>query len=135
MPDDVRRGLAKLAGQVADGVCACLGLLLGPLRRILLHEIPKDIEVLHPIGHELLVVQIFIYDDIDDGQIEGIVGTRTDEIKIVGLGGRYIGADINDRELAAIVHAGQQVVDLGHVDGLEDIALLQDYVPGVTVVV
>ena len=65
---------------------------------------------------------------VDHRQVEGVIRARADLKEAGGLAGGDVGADVNDGQFAAVFHGIHQIVDFLDIDGLEDVAELQDHV-------
>ena len=77
------------------------------------------------------IIKILVEQGVNDREIECIIRSGPDQKKIVCLGSRNVGTNINDRETAAFIQCAYQVIDFFHVDGLKDISALEDHMAGI----
>ena len=108
-----------------NGLRIDLTLLSRPFRRVGGNKFGQFGKTRGVSVHIILVIELAGNKRVDDAQIEGIVRTWADKQKIIGLGGRNIVADINDRELAAFAQGLHDGSGLAKVDGFKNVARLQ----------
>ena len=135
MPDHARRGVGKLTSQIPDALGRGAGFGGRPLGAVGLDEFLEPVQAVHELLDIFLVVEVVVNERVNDAEVEGVIGAGADEEEIVGLARADIGADVDDGQLGAPGHAVQGRVDLGHVDGLHDVAGLEDDMLGVAQVV
>ena len=135
VPDHAGRGGRQLAGQIDDGLGGGAGLGRRPLRGVGFDEFLEAVEAVHELLHVFPVVEVFVDEGVDDAEVECVVRAGPDEEEVVGLAGADRAADVDDRQFGPVFHPVQDRVDLGHVDGLHDVAGLEDDVLGVAQVV
>ena len=107
------------------------GFLGGPLGGVGLDKVTQGVEVLKPEVDELFIIELIFDNLVNDSQIEGVIGSRSDQEETTGMGGRLGGPDIDDREFAAIGQGAHQVIALLDVDGLEHVPSLKNDMFGV----
>jgi len=125
MPDHMRGRSGKRLRKAHNGLRIDLTLLSRPFRRVGGNKFGQFGKTRGVSVHIILVIELAGNKRVDDAQIEGIVRTGADKQKIIGLGGRNIVADINDRELAAFAQGLHDGSGLAKVDGFKNVARLQ----------
>jgi len=135
MPDHGRLGLGQVGHKSPQVPGRDARDLLRPFRGIVCDELLQGRKAIHILFDIFGVVEFLGDEFIDHGQIEGVVSARTELEIPVGLARGDGRPDIDDRQLAPVVQGVEEVVDLGHIDGFEDVAGLQHDVPGVAEVV
>ena len=135
VPDHGGFRSCKVPGEACDFTGADPCFLLRPLGCVGLDELNQVFQVFDPLPRKFRVVQPFRQENVQDGEIERIVGSRPYEDELIGLRRGCRRPDIDHRELAAVVHPFEQIVDFLDIDGFKDVSGLQDHMPRVLVIV
>ena len=125
---------AHLSGQAHDLISRDAGLLCRPFRRVRPDKILQVGKAVDPAVDVSGIVQAFFQNHVNQGIVQGQVGSRPDHPVTVGLGRRDGDPGVDVGQLGPVFQGTHQVVDLFDRDGLEDIAAVKDDVLGVLVI-